>query len=573
MKRNLLLLLFCIIIAGIISSTLLFGKKFRRYDAHSINFINSKKDIVEGVIYFPSKNNSSPCPAVITIHYGLQNREALQPTSKMTAENGIAVLELILKKKRNIDGRAKTFEDYVSDANGAVDYLLKNKRIDKNLIFISGHSIGGNIASMVGDRNKKIRGVIAVGYPVSFDPNAPQGLLMTAGIFDELHQASKMLSAFEENTGKDKKGSIVINPKKIRKLIQPGKPDRIYFMSFLSDHYIEPTDPDIASAAIEYIKSYEDADYKVNNPPEGSRHSSLYYIISILTRDLLFLSVLFTFSAGFVGILYGEVFMKKIPPVLYRRICCIAVIIYILVLGFAHKQTEHLIDIYILSPIFLSLIVVNHFNRKMEKRGYGLKKQPAEAMGIFFKDAVKVLIFIAMFYFSFIVGLYFHAGVVPYSKLAYAWRTLAGIFYLIPAQFFVFCTRINGLFLKPDWSFNFLSPIVWLILIVEIIYPGGIGLAIDHFSSRIIATLQKLQFKIKFKVSIPALILLVVVLIVCAILWKQIITEGYTLGTREILGLSYLFFSLIIIPAIVSISLLRMKWIREIFDRLSIKDV
>lgn len=572
MNRNLLIIIFCLVITGIISSALLFGKNFRHYDARSINFVNSKKDMVEGVLYFPSEKNNSSYPAVISIHYGLQNREALQPTSKMTAENGIAVLELILKKKRNIDGKTKTYEDYISDAKGAIDYLLKNKMINKDLIFISGHSIGGNIASIVGERNKKIRGVIAIGYPVSFDPDAPQGLMMTAGVFDELHQASKMLSAFRENSGKDEKGSIVINPGEIRKVIQPGKPDRIYFMSFLSDHYIEPTDPAIASAIIEYIKSYENADYKKNKSPEGARHSSIYYIISILTRDLLFLAVLFTFSAGFVWVMYSKGFMEKIPPVLYRRICGIAVIIFILALGLAHKQTEHLINIYILSPIFLSLVVVNHFNRKMEKRKIKLKNEVIE-MGIFFKDSVKVLIFIAVFYFSFLVGLYFHAGIVPYSKFAYLWRTITGVFYLVPTQFFVFCTRINGLFLKPDWTFNFLSPIVWLVLIVEIIYPGGIGLIIDHFFSRIITTLQKLEFKIKFKTSMPAVILLVVVLIVCAILWKQIIAEGYALGTKEILGLSYLFFSLVIIPVIVCISLLRMKRIRKIFDSFSIKDV
>jgi len=606
----------------------------------TVKFVNSKGDNVEGVLYLPSDKNLLPCPAVISIHYGLQNREALQPTAKMTAENGIALLELILRKKRNTDGKIKTFEDYTSDANAAVDYLIKNKKIDKNLIFISGHSIGGNIASIVGNRNKKIRGVIAVGYPVEFDPEAPQGVMMTAGVFDELHQASKMLSAFRKNSGNNnttfakyeadivslpakrsnrpigrwemRKGKwekdsdilflpltshlsppdieiassqaprndknakvlnnkelIIIKSGEIKRYIQRGKPDRVYFMSFLSDHYIEPTDPAIAGAIVEYINSYRNVIHGKDKSSGKSGNSFLYYILSILSRDILFIAVLFTFSAGFVGILHDRGFAKKIPPPLYRRICGIAVILYIIIIGLVHKKAEHLIDIYILSPVFLSLIVVNHFARKMEKRKIG-QNNPDEAIGMFFRDSFKILMFIAVFYFSFIVGLYFHAGIVPYSRFDYIWRTLTGIFYLVPAQLFVFFTRINGLFLNPDWSFNFLSLTVWLILSIEIIYPGGIGLVINHFFSTIIAALQKLEFKVRLKVSIPALILLVVVLIVCGILWGQIIAEGYSLGAREIMGLAYLFLSLIIIPAVVCILLLRMRLLKKIFDKFSV---
>jgi len=76
--------------------------------------------------------------------------------------------------------------------------------------------------------------------------------------------------------------------------------------------------------------------------------------------------------------------------------------------------------------------------------------------------------------------------------------------------------------------------------------------------------LLRTLFKIKMKINLPGVILLVVVIIVNIIFWRQIIAEGYSLGSKEMLGLVKLLLSFIILPAIVVITLLRWGKMRDI---------
>jgi len=51
-------------------------------------------------------------------------------------------------------------EEYIDDANAAIEYLRKSKMIDPKRIFIIGHSEGGMVAPLISKRNKKVKGIV-----------------------------------------------------------------------------------------------------------------------------------------------------------------------------------------------------------------------------------------------------------------------------------------------------------------------------------------------------------------------------------------------------------------------------
>jgi len=59
-----------------------------------------------------------------------------------------------------------SFDDYIDDAKGAVDYLREHPQVDAKRIFIFGHSEGGLIASAIGaDDDSGLAGVILAAMP------------------------------------------------------------------------------------------------------------------------------------------------------------------------------------------------------------------------------------------------------------------------------------------------------------------------------------------------------------------------------------------------------------------------
>ncbi len=553
-KRTIFILFFLFIVS-VIFSVLIFGRLFRSYSVEYVNFNNDMGDRVNGILYYPSvKGVKTPgsYPALISIHYGLQNREALQPAAKMTAENNFIVLDLILKKSRNTDNRIKDFQDYISDARGAVEYLKNHPNVDEGKIFISGHSIGGNISALTGEGNKDTAGVIAVGYPVTFSPNSPQPLMVASGIFDELHPYSKISAAFKETTGEGTSGDLIIEPEHLKSSVREGKIPRILQMSFLSDHYVEPTDPVITEGILEFASTVKGEE--INR--RSIQKSKILYVLGLLSRIFLFISSFLVCSAGFLEIHSKIDTIGKIPKTIIQRIPSVITIMLILLIGFIHKPTEHNIHITFLSALFISLITFHHFRNKVKERG-STSETVDNLIKIFLGDMLKILKYLAIFWFSYLGGLFFNAGFFPLSKFSHLWRTLTGILYLPIAQFFVFCTRINNFFLKEDWNFNFLSPLLWIIISAEIMYPGAAGAVADNFFSRLIGAMQRMEFQLKFKMNLPGVILLIVVIIANIIFWKQILAEGYSLGFTEILGLMKLLFAFIILPAAISTILLR----------------
>jgi alpha-beta hydrolase superfamily lysophospholipase len=62
--------------------------------------------------------------------------------------------------------KAASFDDYIEDARGALEFLRKHERVDAKRIFLFGHSEGGLIASTLGANDERgLAGVTLAGSP------------------------------------------------------------------------------------------------------------------------------------------------------------------------------------------------------------------------------------------------------------------------------------------------------------------------------------------------------------------------------------------------------------------------
>ncbi len=548
--RVFILILVSLLSAGI--SYFFASPQNRGYDSRSVRFPNIRGEAVYGTLYAPRVQSRKDLhPAVVSIHYGLQNRETLQPASSAMAESGIIVLNLILNRRRD-DGRGRTIADYIDDINGSVDFLTLTDNVDPDRIFLSGHSIGGNLACVVGESNPRVAGVAPVGYPVDFSPHTDKPMLLASGIFDELHPASSMIEAFRQTAHDSSPGQVLHDYREIPGAIKNGEPVRILFFSHNSDHCLEPVDYNITTAIISFI-------HGVNGSDIPGSPALLKYYLTIISRPVLFLCVLILWS-WFLMNLWGGGHKGHAVTHLFNRFPQAFFLFIFLALGLFYRPDEHIIPVVILSGIFVSTLFFNHLNRKFPLPGNHKENFcPSARYRQFQNYGLKILCYCGLMYLCFTVGLYFHAGLYPYSTLKLFFKTLPGIFPMATGILFVALTRINGLFLAWDWMFRFTSGPIWILMILEFFRPGAVIQVLDQFFSRMVKAMRNLDFSIKWQFNLSGAVLLSVLLIAGVMIWNQVLAEGYGLSVKDLWGLLYLFLCFIIIPGSLFTLLLRVS--------------
>ena len=136
-------------------------------------FVKTGKKIkLRGILTLPTA--SEKVPVIILVHgSGPQDMDEtigpnkiFQDLAHQLAEKGIAVIRYT-KRTREYGGRPEMdllnltlFEETIEDAISAVDLAKKDKRIDKNNIFVLGHSLGGMSAPRIAQMSKNIKGII-----------------------------------------------------------------------------------------------------------------------------------------------------------------------------------------------------------------------------------------------------------------------------------------------------------------------------------------------------------------------------------------------------------------------------
>ncbi|MFP4497850.1 MAG: hypothetical protein ACLFQV_06515, partial [Vulcanimicrobiota bacterium] len=369
------------------------------------------------------------------------------------------------------------------------------------------------------------------------------------------------LEAFNQTTGRKTHDFITDQPEEIPDQIRQNHRNRVYLYSFLSDHYLEPSDPHIISGILSFINSF---------PPGKEKTKQVYSVswpfsLMLLSRLLAFWGLFLTYCYWLSYLFSKDSILKSLPKLFRQRVITIVITLCFLVIYIFYFPNETLWGIYLFTPFFAAGLAFNYLARKKEEIIF---KKSGEEIFCYIKTGIyKVFLYVLLIYLAFSLGLLFHAGLSAYSSVGYALKTITGIFYLFFGLMFIVITRLNGIFLNGSWGINLLSLPVWAVIIAEFAYPGGILLIIDEFFSSIINNLRQLDLKIKFRLKASELIIFLIVSVIGVLAWKQILAEGYSLNMQDIWGLIYLFFCFIVLPVTAFGCAIRGKKADKIFKK------
>ena len=128
-----------------------------------------------GTISWPA--GAGPFPAVVIVHgSGPQDRDSTTgpntPYRDLAwglAQQGVAVLRYDKRTKKygakSFAGKVSIKDEVVDDALNAVALLRANARINPNRIVLAGHSLGGQVAPYMAEKDGKLAGVLILAGP------------------------------------------------------------------------------------------------------------------------------------------------------------------------------------------------------------------------------------------------------------------------------------------------------------------------------------------------------------------------------------------------------------------------
>lgn len=144
-------------------------KKPFPYYEEELTFRNNTAGIkLAGTLTLPQKEGVFPAVVLIT-GSGPQNRNEELMGHKpfliiadFLTRNGIAVLRFDDRGTASSEGDFKTAttNDFATDVNSAVEYLMSRKEIDKKKVGLIGHSEGGIIAPIVANNSKNVSFIV-----------------------------------------------------------------------------------------------------------------------------------------------------------------------------------------------------------------------------------------------------------------------------------------------------------------------------------------------------------------------------------------------------------------------------
>lgn len=142
----------------------------------------------------PYEATSTPKPAVVFLHGGNATGDGHWELVRPYAEAGYVVIHPSFRGENGQDGNYSGFYDETSDALAAAHYLEDLPGIDRNRIFLSGHSNGGTLSLLAAMAHEfRAAAPISAGVnpwryfgrfepDVRFDANDPREFVMRASV-------------------------------------------------------------------------------------------------------------------------------------------------------------------------------------------------------------------------------------------------------------------------------------------------------------------------------------------------------------------------------------------------------
>jgi len=130
-----------------------------------VSFKSNKGYLLRGVLHIPK--GKGPFPTVIVQHgfSGNHNSPIIKKISDNLEKNRFIVLRFTLSGHKPSGGTYKDVlaSQFIKDIEKALDFLIKNPKVNKNRIGMAGHSMG-SFASLVSANvfNKQIRSVVSI---------------------------------------------------------------------------------------------------------------------------------------------------------------------------------------------------------------------------------------------------------------------------------------------------------------------------------------------------------------------------------------------------------------------------
>lgn len=144
------------------------------YFSQGYNFKSKEEGVVlNGTLTRPNKDGAYPTVILIS-GSGPQDRDESLMGHKpflvwadYLTKRGFGVFRYDDRGVGSSQGKfhGATSKDFALDVEGAIDYLKLRKDVDKDKIFLVGHSEGGLIASMVASKRKDLAGIVMLAGP------------------------------------------------------------------------------------------------------------------------------------------------------------------------------------------------------------------------------------------------------------------------------------------------------------------------------------------------------------------------------------------------------------------------
>lgn len=134
----------------------------RDFSVERFHFAGYDGADISALLYVPSEG--SVHPAIILYHGVTATKETMIEFAENFAENGFVVLTYDHRSHGESTGDF-TWEGMLEDSETALSILRERDDVDKNRIFLMGHSMGGMIAIMTAAVDGNIRAVVDLAAP------------------------------------------------------------------------------------------------------------------------------------------------------------------------------------------------------------------------------------------------------------------------------------------------------------------------------------------------------------------------------------------------------------------------